>query len=244
LWSDTIKNSKGKSKNDYRKNENSENEKVKTKPRLLNRPLVSIIICTYNRSRLVKKAIRSALHQSYRNIELIIVDDGSTDGTAVQLAAWAEREPRMVFVRQRNWGQALARNAGLALARGEYVCFLDSDDWYLRDHVQRRVRLMERRPSLGMLHGGIVVRGARAKQLVLDLEHPERKIHVSKCYVGGTFFARRSVLKRVGGFREIPFGEDHDLMQRVKKKFAVKKVRITTYVYNCSPSDRLCLQSR
>jgi len=217
---------------------------VKTMERNLNRPLVSIILCTYNRSRLVMRAIRSALGQSYRNIELIVVDDGSTDGTAVKLAAWAEREQRAVFVRQRNRGQAIARNIGLALARGGYVCFLDSDDWYLRDHVQRRVRLMERRPSPGMLHGGMVVRGARAKQFVLDLEDPERKIHVSKCYVGGTFFASRSVLKRVGGFRELRFGEDLDLMLRVKKRFVVKKVRNPTYVYNCSPSDRLCLQRR
>ncbi|MBI5464356.1 MAG: glycosyltransferase family 2 protein, partial [Ignavibacteriales bacterium] len=206
-------------------------------------PLVSVILCTYNREKLVTKAVKSALNQSYRNIELIIIDDGSADGTMAQLTPIALADPRIIFVRHANKGLARSRNVGLRLARGKYVCFLDSDDWYLRDHIRKRVELMERRNSIAMLYGRVHVRGPRSKQSVVDLEHPGKMIHVSRCYVGGTFFARRSVLMRVGGFREIPFGEDLDLVLRVKKRFAVRRVDFPTYVYNCTPSDRLCLQN-
>jgi GT2 family glycosyltransferase len=91
-----------------------------------------------------------------------------------------------------------------------------------------------------MVYGGVVAHGSRKKRYVVDLDHPSRKIHVSRCYVGGTFMIRRYVLARVVGFRPLKFGEDYDLVKRIEKRFRVERVAARTYHYYCDTSDRLC----
>ena len=86
---------------------------------------ISVIIPTYNYARFLAEAIDSALGQSYAPLEIIVVDDGSTDATSEVLAAYGDR---IRVLRQKNQGVAMARNAGIAAARGDYLAFLDSDD--------------------------------------------------------------------------------------------------------------------
>jgi len=99
--------------------------------------MVSIIIPIYNTKTYLKRCINSLLSQSYKNIELILVDDGSTDGTEVICDAYASVDSRIVVIHKRNGGEASARQAGLLAAKGEYVMFCDSDDKYLLDSVER-----------------------------------------------------------------------------------------------------------
>jgi glycosyltransferase involved in cell wall biosynthesis len=106
-----------------------------------NRPLVSAIVATYNRSDIVSQAIESILAQTYDNIEVIVVDDGSTDGTQDSLLRYGNR---IRVVRQENAGPAAARNRGIVEARGEIVSFLDSDDIWLPTFVERQVSVLER----------------------------------------------------------------------------------------------------
>ncbi|OGU66954.1 MAG: hypothetical protein A3C56_07055 [Ignavibacteria bacterium RIFCSPHIGHO2_02_FULL_56_12] len=202
--------------------------------------LVSIVLCTFNRASLLPRALSSVLRQTYGNWELIVVDDGSTDRTAAAVNRFIAREPRITMFRQRNRGLALARNAGIRRTNGDFICFLDSDDAYAADHVAWRVRWMNRHPRIDMIYGGLRVRGPRSKQYVVDLERPGQKLHVSQCYVGGTFFLRRNVLRKVGGFRKMEFGEDYDLMKRIERRFNVRKVGKRSYIYYCDSPDRLC----
>lgn len=103
------------------------------KPIGMEQPLVSIIIPTYNRADKVGNAIRSAQQQVYKNIQLIVVDDGSSDGTRELLRDW----PGIEYVYQKNAGQADARNTGYAAARGEFIASLDSDDHWNPDFLQK-----------------------------------------------------------------------------------------------------------
>ncbi|HTP13449.1 MAG TPA: glycosyltransferase family A protein [Bacteroidota bacterium] len=205
-----------------------------------NHEVVSIVLCTFNRARLVRRAIESVFAQTYPHWELLIIDDGSTDHSEEKLLPLAKRDRRVMYVRQANKGLAGARNTGIALASGTYVTFLDSDDEYRSNHLQKRVAFMRSHPRVDVLHGGIAPAGPRSKHYVVDLTSPGRKIHVGKCLASGTIFARRSVLKRVGGFRDVNFGEDFDLMKRLQKKYAVKRVPWATYVYHTETSNRLC----
>lgn len=112
-------------------------------------PLASIIIPTYNRKHLLCDAVQSCLEQSWRNIEVIIVDDGSTDGTEACIAQqitgpWRDR---VKYCRQSNAGASAARNKGLELATGKYVQFLDSDDILFKDKIALQVRQLEAAPS-------------------------------------------------------------------------------------------------
>jgi glycosyltransferase involved in cell wall biosynthesis len=107
--------------------------------------LVSVIIPTYNRAGLVAEAIESCLNQTYPHVEVIIVDDGSTDSTLDVLAPFSRRFPRGRFkcICQRNSGAAAARNAGLGMARGLFVKFLDSDDTIEADAIEHYVGALE-----------------------------------------------------------------------------------------------------
>ena len=118
--------------------------------RLTSAPTVSVIIPTYNRAQMAVEAVESVLAQTYRPIEVIVVDDGSTDDTAQRLAAFGDR---IRYMRQPNRGVGAARNHGLRLATGAYLAFLDSDDLWLPEKLERQVAVLEREPRLGFVYG-------------------------------------------------------------------------------------------
>lgn len=117
---------------------------------------VSVIIPTYNRAGLVVEAIESVLRQTAPPREIIVVDDGSTDGTPDALASFGDR---IVAVRQENQGVGGARNRALAMASGRYLAFLDSDDVWLDFKLELQVDVLERNPALGFLFSDFQIKG-------------------------------------------------------------------------------------
>ena len=111
-------------------------------------PRVSIIIPTYNRARLLPKAIESALNQSYKNIEIIVIDDGSTDDTKLILAPYMHN---IRYLTTDHRGAAHARNTGMRAATGKYIAFLDSDDTYRPYKLAIQVPFIEAHPEIGMV---------------------------------------------------------------------------------------------
>src|SRR5579872_2171738 len=95
------------------------------------RPLVSVVVVCYNQAHFLADAINSVLGQTYKNVEIIVVDDGSTDDTA----ATAQRFPGIRYIHQKNCGLSAARNTGLKASRGQYLVFLDGDDRLLPEAV-------------------------------------------------------------------------------------------------------------
>ena len=204
-------------------------------------PLVSIILCTYNRAHLVAGAIASVLTQSYRNWELIIIDDGSEDDTEQVVMPIVKSDPRIMYFYHANTGLARSRNIGLILATGQYTTFLDSDDEYRDNHLSVRIEAMVKHRAPALIYGGIEYVGPADKQYVQDAQRPGEKIHLSKCYPSGTFFARTSVFKRLQGFRNLPFAEDLDFIRRARKKgLKIMKVKEPTYRYCVDADNRLC----
>lgn len=108
-------------------------------------PLVSVVIPAYNAAWCVRRAVDSVLAQDYRDFELLVVDDGSTDDTASILAGYGDG---LRVVSKPNGGLSSARNAGIAAAQGDYVGFLDADDWWLPAKLARQVELLEAQPEL------------------------------------------------------------------------------------------------
>ncbi|HVW90679.1 MAG TPA: glycosyltransferase [Gaiellaceae bacterium] len=117
-------------------------------------PLVSVIVTAYNVGRFVERALESALAQDYPSIEVVVVDDGSTDDTPEVLARFADR---VTVVTQANGGVQRATSAGLARVRGDYIAFLDGDDTWPSDRIRRMVELLEARPEVGLVHGDMAV---------------------------------------------------------------------------------------
>jgi glycosyltransferase involved in cell wall biosynthesis len=120
---------------------------------LENSPLVSVVIPAYNRANVIGRAIQSVLEQTYENFEIIVVDDGSTDGTVKEASAYQDRCEMTLKIHSENLGQNFARNTGLKAANGELISYLDSDDEFLPTHLETVVEILCTEP---VTVGGVV----------------------------------------------------------------------------------------
>src|SRR2546423_3285778 len=128
---------------------------MSTPPTQKSGPLVSVVVPTYNYAGFITEALESLRAQTYQNWECIVVDDGSTDDTAEVVARFVEREPRVRYLRQENQRQSVAKNTGLADARGRYVQFLDADDLIEPLKFERQVEFLEAHAEADIVYGGV-----------------------------------------------------------------------------------------
>lgn len=184
-------------------------------------PVVSVVIPAYNAAWCVRKAIDSVLAQEFREFELLVVDDGSTDDTAAVLALYGDA---IRVVRQRNGGLSNARNAGIRESRGEFVAFLDADDWWLPEKLGRQIALMRERPDLGFISNAARVEDSDGRLLsvwpcarwdgsfLVHLFSSNGDVAGS----GSAVLARRALFRLVGGFDEtLRSLEDVDMWMRL-----------------------------
>jgi glycosyltransferase involved in cell wall biosynthesis len=191
------------------------------------RPLVSAIIATYNRAHVVGEAIESILQQTYKNLEVIVVDDGSTDCTKDKLKEYGDRI-RIVY--QENSGPAAAWNSGIKASQGEIVAFLGSDDIWLPTFVQRHVSLLRRAgESVPCCIANCWLKFGNGKQsMSFDnaLLHPDPEegvwLNVPEVLItrfvvfGQAVTVRRSAIEKVGGFDDtLRYLEDYDMALRL-----------------------------
>jgi glycosyltransferase involved in cell wall biosynthesis len=189
-------------------------------------PLVSVVIPTYNRADLVSEALQSALQQTYPNIEIIVVDDGSTDNTCEILQKFGDA---IIVLRQENTGPAAARNRGIEAAHGELVAFLDSDDLWLPTKLARQVDLLERcSESVCGCLSNIMMRWKDRNVSAFDMSwlYPECRegLWTNADEILATRFVlfnqaimiRRKVLERIGCFDDrLRLLEDYDIAFRL-----------------------------
>jgi glycosyltransferase involved in cell wall biosynthesis len=119
------------------------------------KPVVSVIIPSYNYAHLIGATFESLQAQTFTNWECVVIDDGSTDNTAEVVARFSKSDPRIKFLRQQNRRQAAARNYGLAQTTGNYVQFLDADDLIEREKLEKQVRYLENHRNVDILYGSV-----------------------------------------------------------------------------------------
>jgi glycosyltransferase involved in cell wall biosynthesis len=124
-------------------------------------PLVSIIVPAYNTGKYIEKCLNSITSQSYQNLEIIVVDDGSTDNTGEIIDKCQKKDARIISVRKKNGGQGSARNTGLSLCKGDFIGFMDSDDEYAEGAIEEYVAAAQKS------NGGLAVSGVQYKRLKL-----------------------------------------------------------------------------
>lgn len=217
-------------------------------------PEVSVIMANYNKGKFISAAIQSVLEQTFAGVELVIVDDASTDQSVVAAAEYArahsDRVRLITFDQHR--GPAAARNAGILGSRGDVICFLDSDDVYSPSKVEQQLRALreEQKPVVvycdwwRMDENGDTLSPGKRERL-------RKSGHIfsdAMCMVFGfstMFMVRKEVLKAVGLYDEsLIWAEDYDLVLKLARDYDFKYVQEKLYGYRTHPQNTRNMMSR
>lgn len=206
-------------------------------------PLVSVVIPTYNRARFIRDAISSALAQSYRNIEVIVVDDASTDETPSIIDEFGHS---IRYIRQeKNSGVGAARNAGIRAARGTLVAFLDSDDRWHPQKIEKQVALWQADRSVGIVGGSCDYIDEQGNSVGAPNIAAPVVSYDMMCVsprlpgLGSNILVRRDVLLEIGLFPEdMVRAEDYYLCLRIAERYPVRCIPDVTLHVRIHPEAR------
>ncbi len=199
---------------------------------------VSVIMPTYNRSRLIGKAIESVICQTYSDWELIIVDDGSTDQTEEMVQKYVQTDRRIRYLKQQNTGCASARNRALAESVGKYIAFIDDDDVYLPDKLELQVKFLDENPETGFVYSDTELVDSQGKHLRNVPEVPQKsflELIMGFAVPPVAILMRRECFEKVGGFcTELRSTDDYDMWLRIAKEFPIAYFpsRVAQYVWH------------
>lgn len=191
--------------------------------------LITIIIPSYNRADYIAETIESVLAQTYRNIEVIIIDDGSTDNTREIVERYV---PQVQYVYQQNSERGASRNHGLRLAKGEYISFLDSDDLWMPEKLAADVEFIEARPNVGVVYTDALQIDSNGKYLK-KLKAGRHSGIVTKHILRENFIRIGAHLILTDKARETGgFNEDRELSGSEDWEFWVRLSTMTEFAYN------------
>jgi len=213
-------------------------------------PAVSVVIPSFNSSAWIAETLASVQAQTMPHFEVLVVDDGSTDGTPDLVRACASQDRRVRLIEQKNAGVCRARNHGIAQAQAPLVCFLDHDDWWYPHKLQRQCQVMAQHPEAGVACSSWIVwnrsdAGARypsptsfpientPDDLVPEFSGWVHHQFLLDCWMlTSTAMFRREVFEKAGTFDEsLPFSEDWDLWLRAAREFQFVQLRRPTTLY-------------
>ena len=185
---------------------------------------VSVVIPAYNNADLTVQTVESVLNQTYKNIEVIVVDDGSTDNTGERLVSYADR---IKYVHKKNGGASSARNLGIRLATGEYIGLLDCDDMYLPQKIEKSVDYLERNPDFSFIHtpGRFIDKEGKPSRTYPFFKRRQvgwiAKRLLSRSYIcNSTVVVRKACFEKVGFFDESIFiPADWDMWLRLAENY-------------------------
>ena len=201
-------------------------------------PNVSVNICCYNSEKFIEKTLQSVLAQTYRDLEVIIVDDGSSDRTGDIIRSIADQ--RIIYHYQKNQGLSYSRNRAIDLSKGEYIAFLDHDDLWLPEKLEKQLALFERNRSLGMVYSDCFAFNMNTGQKVRYSEMTQlfRGWVLAQLFQVDfipvlTALVKRDVIGMAGKFDlNYKIAEDYEFFVRVAERYPVDFIPEPLAVYN------------
>ena len=204
-------------------------------------PRVSIVIPVYNREKYITLAVESVLRQTYTDWELIISDDGSTDGTLEMITEFALHDSRIRVLTAEHKGEAYALIAGFEAARGEYVCQLDSDDLLEPPALELTVKALDEHPDWGMVHTNYreIDEQGQLTRVGWRCSIPYSSQAILTAFMTFHFrLIRKSIYQQVGGHDpSFDMIEDYELCLRLSEVTEIGKVREFLYQYRQHPES-------
>lgn len=188
-------------------------------------PKVSVIIATHNRAHFLRDAVESVLAQTYQDWELIVIDDGSTDGTREIVASYVRSHPEIRYFYQVNQGAPRSRARSIGLAKGEYLAFLDDDDLFLPHKLSHQVEYLERHPDVGLVYSYVNLVDYKKKFIGKWPVTPARNFLelVKECTIQpNSLLVRRECLDRLGTFcTSLKRCDDYEMWLRIGRFYAI-----------------------
>lgn len=205
-------------------------------------PIFSVVIPTYNREKLLRNAIDSVLNQSFTDFEIVVVDDGSSDNTFSLIRDY--HDERIIYAYKQNGGQNTANNVALRLARGEYISFLDSDDIWMKEKLEKTYQKFMSDPELGVVYNytGGMVNGDIVLAREDIIEGWCYKEVLSKGYLTSPSFlsCKRSCFEVIGEFDEEQQAcQDDDLCFKLCKHFKVGLIKEILGIYGMTADNQI-----
>jgi len=203
---------------------------------------VSIIIATFNRKELIKNAVKSALMQTYPNIEIIVVDDGSQYNI---LSVLKEYEKKITIIQnKKNLGQGASRNIGIRESSGDYISFLDDDDIFHPRKIERQIKIINKKRNIGLVYCPIAIK--IDKELIYKPAREEKNYWVRLTYqntIGITPLIKKECFSACGDFdNSLLYHIDRDLWYRIGKKYKFSFINWPYYLIYGLNMDRSTLK--
>ncbi len=192
-------------------------------------PLISVVLPTYNRAAMLPESVESVLSQTERSLELIIVDDGSSDSTPILAKDYATRDNRVTYLRQQNQRLPRALNNGFAVARGRFFTWTSDDNRYRPEALATMGRYLQDHDDVGLVYAEMCWLTPQGP-LYRPFPHPGRYWHENT--FGGAFLYRRTVAEAVGGYApDLEMVEDYDFFLRLTYHAKVHHLAETLYEF-------------
>jgi glycosyltransferase involved in cell wall biosynthesis len=199
-------------------------------------PLVSIVLPTFNRGGILGDAIQCCLDQTWRNLEVVVVNDGSTDHTEAVALSFVHRDPRVKYVEQSNQKIPAALNTGFNHARGDFFTWTSDDNRYEPDAIAIMATRLMRDPDVGLVYCNVKVVNDDG-QVIIVTDHRGCDLEMGNC-IGSCFMYRRSVAEAVGEYDTTAFlAEDYDYWLRIHQRFRLGLINDAPYRYRLHKSS-------
>jgi hypothetical protein len=217
---------------------------------VMGQPLVSVVMSVFNGERFLREAVESILSQTLSDFEFIIVNDGSTDGTAAILDSFARSDPRLRVYPQQNRGAAESWNRGCRSAQAKYIARMDADDVALNDRLSRQIEFLEKHDDVGLLGGAVEFIDPTGKTLYKRLypleDHEIQTLLLRECaFIHPAVVIRKAAFFAAGGYRKV-FADaaDYDLWLRIAERGQVANLGEVVLKYRIHPEQVSCCKLR
>jgi Glycosyl transferase family 2 len=205
---------------------------------------ISVVMSVFNGQAFLVEAIESILAQTFDDFEFVIVDDGSTDGTAEILNRFAKQDERIRIHRHANNGRAESLNIGIGLANGEYIARMDADDISLRIRLEEQVKFMEEHPDVGLLGGAFELISDNGSLLMKTVCFPTEDSDIKSALLVDnpichpTIVMRKAVSQAAGGYRKaLVDADDYDLWLRISERSQLANLKTCVLQYRIHPDQ-------
>jgi hypothetical protein len=212
-------------------------------PRAVTPPVVSVAMSVFNGERFLREAVESILNQTFRDFEFIIINDGSTDGTAAMLDSYAGSDSRVRVYHQENKGLIESLNRGCGLAQGKYIARMDADDIAVKDRLQWQIEFMERHTEIGVVGGAVEIIDS-AGRAFYSSRHPVTDEQIKSTvlqhcpFTHAAVMIRKEALLSVGGYRGLFVdAEDYDLWLRIAERWGLANLEAVVVKYRIHPGQ-------